>query len=111
MRNPEKAPLAAALLALSLLVVGPALALELGEAKSSGLVGELNSGYLGVVKPSGEVDKLVADINRKRKEQYQKIAKKNGISLQAVEARAGQKAVEKSAPGAYINTGSGWQKK
>jgi uncharacterized protein YdbL (DUF1318 family) len=111
MRNPAKSHKAAALLALALLVALPALGLDLSEAKSSGMVGELNTGYLGAVQSSGEADKLVASINKKRKEQYQKIAKKNGISLQAVEARAGQKAVEKTSPGAYINTGSGWQKK
>jgi len=89
----------------------PAFALELGDAKSRGLVGETNAGYLGAVKPSGEVDKLVASINQQRKAQYQKIAEKNGISLEAVEVRAGKKAIDKTAPGEYINTGGGWQKK
>lgn len=98
-------------LALSLLMALPAFALDLGEAKSSGLVGETNSGYLAAVKPSGEVDKLVASINSKRKAHYQQIAKKNGISLQAVEVRAGQKTVEKTPAGEYINTGGGWKKK
>jgi len=89
----------------------PALALDLGAAKAGGLVGETNNGYLGVVKPSAEADALVADINAKRKAHYQKIAKKNGISLQAVEARAGLKAIEKTPAGEYVNTGAGWQKK
>ena len=98
-------------LALSLLMALPAFALDLGEAKSAGLVGETSSGYLAMVKPSGEVDKLVASINSKRKAHYQQIAKKNSISLQAVEVRAGQKAMEKTPAGEYINSGGGWKKK
>jgi len=98
-------------LALSLLMALPAFALDLGGAKSAGLVGETSSGYLAAVKPSGDVDALVADINSKRKAHYQQIAKKNGISLQAVEVRAGQKAMDKTPAGEYVNSGGGWKKK
>jgi uncharacterized protein len=98
-------------LLLSLSMAMPAFALDLGEAKSGGLVGETSSGYLAAVKSSAEVDALVASINSKRKAQYQKIAQKNNISLQAVEVRAGQKAIEKTPAGQYVNTGGGWQKK
>ena len=96
-------------LSLSLLMALPAFALDLGEAKSSGLVGETNTGYIAAVKPSAEVDTLVADINSQRKVYYEKIANENGISLQAVEVRAGLKAIEKTPSGEYINTGTGWQ--
>ena len=98
-------------LALVFLLALPAHALDLGQAKADGLVGETSTGYLAAVKPSAEVDALVADINRQRKAQYQKIAEKNGISLQAVEAQAGLKVIEKTPAGEFIDTGSGWQKK
>ena len=98
-------------LVLTLCIVLPAQALELGQAKQDGLVGETNTGYIAAVKPSADVDALVAEINRQRKAQYQKIAEKNGISLQAVEARAGLKAIEKTPSGEFVNTGAGWQKK
>ena len=98
-------------LALSLLLALPAFALELGDAKSRGLVGETYSGYLAAVKPSGDVNSLVKNINNQRKAHYQKIAEKNGISLQAVEVRAGQKAIGKTPAGEFVNTGGGWQKK
>lgn len=98
-------------LALTLLLALPAWALDIGDAKSSGQVGETYSGYLAAVKPSGEVNKLVESINAQRKAHYQKIAKKNGISLEAVEVRAGKKAIEKTPRGEFINSGSGWQKK
>ena len=98
-------------LALTFTMALPAIALELDEAKSAGLVGETNMGYIAAVKPSPEVDALVMSINSQRKVYYQEIADKNDITLQAVEARAGLKAIEKTAPGDYINTGDGWLKK
>jgi len=100
-----------ATLVLSLLMAVPALALDLDEAKAQGLVGETATGYIAAVKPSADVDALVTSINSQRKAYYQEIATRNGISLQAVEVRAGQKAIEKTAAGGYINTGDGWRKK
>ncbi|NQX88622.1 MAG: YdbL family protein [Halioglobus sp.] len=88
-----------------------AVALDLEQAKRKGLVGETDSGYIAAIKPSADIDTLVANINSQRKAQYKKIADKNGISLQAVEARAGLKAIEKTPSGELVNTGAGWQKK
>jgi len=99
------------ILSLAVCVAAPVFALDLDQAKRDGLVGETNTGYIAAVKASAEVDALVADINKQRKVQYQKIAEKNGISLQAVEARAGLKAIEKTPAGEFVNTGAGWQKK
>lgn len=100
-----------ATLCITLLASAPAWALDLDEAKAKGLVGEVNSGYVGAVRESADVQSLVDDINQKRRDYYQKIAAKNGISLRAVEVRAGQKAIEKTAKGGLINTGEGWEKK
>lgn len=100
-----------AALSLALVMAVPAFALDLDTAKAAGLVGETNTGYIAAVQPSSEVNALVASINSQRKVHYQEIATQNGIALQAVEARAGQKAIEKTPAGGFINTGSGWQKK
>jgi uncharacterized protein YdbL (DUF1318 family) len=99
------------IIALCLVLVTPAFAVDLGSAKSSGLVGETSSGYIAAIKPSAEVDALVSSINSQRKAQYQQIASNNGISLSAVEVRAGQKAIGKTPAGHYVNTGNGWQQK
>ncbi len=100
------------LLAALLLLLAPyASALELGEAKDRGLVGETATGYVAAVKSSADVDALVTDINKRRKVQYQKIADENNISREAVEARAGQVAIEKTPAGQMVDPGSGWQKK
>lgn len=96
---------------LGVLLSTAAMAVDLDSAKSSGLVGEVSSGYIAAVKSSSEVDKLVESINMKRQAYYQRIADKNGISLRAVEVRAGQKAIEKTPAGALINVGEGWEKK
>jgi uncharacterized protein len=96
---------------LSLFMAVSALALDLGEAKDQGLVGETSTGYIAAVKPSDEVRQLVQSINEQRKVHYQRIATKNSISLEAVEVRAGQRAIGKTPAGQMIDTGSGWTRK
>lgn len=88
-------------------------AMDLQSAKSQGLVGEQLNGYLGVVSASAgsDVNALVADINDKRKQKYQSIAKENGTSLDTVELLAGKKAIEKTSNGNYIQSATGWKKK
>ncbi len=78
------------LLVLSLFAL-PASALDLAQAKTQGLVQETASGYLKVVKPTGAAKDLVKNINAGRKAEYQKIAKKRGTSLAAVEKLAGKR--------------------
>ncbi|MEZ5567879.1 MAG: YdbL family protein [Halioglobus sp.] len=98
-------------LLIALLGTTGAMALELDDAKTRGLVGETAGGYLASVVSSPEVEALIDSINSQRKAHYQEIANKNGISLEAVEVRAGKKAIEKTPAGEFISTGSGWQKK
>ncbi len=94
-----------------LLICQPAFALNLQEAKVSGLVGETATGYLAPVKASPEVQELVDTINAKRKAHYQKISSRNKTSLNAVEQLAGKKAIEKTPTGQFINVDGNWVKK
>lgn len=87
------------------------LALSLDEAKAKGLVGEKSSGYLGTVSGGGEVQSLVNEINTKRRQAYEEIAKKNGAHVSAVETLAGEKAIQNTKPGHYIEGPGGWTKK
>jgi len=82
--------MAPAFLMLTLFAL-PASALNLKQAKDQGLVKETTSGYIVAVKPSAEVNRLVGQINAGRKAEYQRIAKKNGTPLSAVEQQAGKK--------------------
>ncbi|MCZ2722998.1 YdbL family protein [Marinomonas sp. 15G1-11] len=88
-----------------------AWALSLDEAKNQGLVGERNSGYLGLVVDNAEAKKVVNEINAKRKAQYLKLAEKNGLTLPQVEALAATKAFQKTQNGHYIESNGQWIKK
>lgn len=108
--------LATLLLALSLSL--PALALGLDEAKASldsakarGQLGEMPNGYLGVVETGGQAAEVARLINQARRAEYQRLAKENGIQLSDVEAIAGQKALEKTPRGQYIQLNGKWIRK
>ena len=89
-----------------------AWALDLHEAKQQGLIGEQLNGLVGVVRGSGEVNAIANDINRKRLENYQEIARRTGTSLTVVQSRAGQLNIERTAGGHYIQLADGsWRRK
>jgi uncharacterized protein YdbL (DUF1318 family) len=95
-----------------LLIMQPAFALDLQQAKDQGLVGETTTGYLEAVSsPSPDVKALIQSINAQRKAKFQEIAISNKTSLETVEKLAGKKAIEKSDAGAYIKIDGSWQKK
>ena len=104
--------LTSGLFTLTVAIVSPAYAVSLEEAKSKGLVGEKPNGYLGTVSPAGpDVHALTTEVNQKRREAYQDIARRNGTQLEAVEALAGQKAIQNTKPGHYVEGPGGWTKK
>lgn len=99
------------LTAFALLFSSIALALNLGEAKQQGLVGEQTNGYLGAVVQRDDVQSLIADINSQRKIKYAEVAAKNNISLQDVEKLAAKKAFERTEKGHYVLVDGEWIKK
>lgn len=101
------------LAALLILLTGTAWAADLQGAKAQGLIGEQSDGYLGLVSASAPADvkALVSDINSKRRQTYQDIAQRNNTSLDAVEALAGKKAIEKTPPGQYVKPAGSWLRK
>jgi len=97
---------------LCLAAVAPAFAMSVEEAKTKGLVGEKANGYLGVVNPgSQEAQSLTNEVNKKRRQAYEDIATRNGTQLDAVEALAGEKAIQNTKPGHYVEGPGGWTKK
>ena len=91
-----------------------AYAQSLDSAKAAGLVGERADGYVGIVDPAapGGIVAMVQNINGKRRDKYQSVAAKNGTSLQAVEAIAGDKLVRRAKPGEYVMDSTGrWHRK
>ncbi len=98
--------------ALLLLTVA-AFAADLDQAKRDGIVGERADGYLGIVVQPAPADivALVAEINAKRKAEYQRIANANNITLEQVEALAGRKTIEKTRTGDWILVDDTWRRK
>jgi uncharacterized protein YdbL (DUF1318 family) len=97
---------------LWLTAFGAALGLSLEEAKTRGLVGEKANGYLGVVNPgSPDAEALTKEVNEKRRQAYQDIASRNKTQLAAVEALAGEKAIQNSKPGHFVQGPAGWTRK
>ena len=93
-------------------VVSSTFALSLDEAKAKGLVGEKATGYLGVVPPvDAEAQALIEDVNQKRRQAYEDIAKRNRTDVRAVETLAGEKAIQNTKPGNFVEAPGGWIKK
>ena len=91
-----------------------AWAVDIRSAKTEGLVGEANSGFLAAVQTSAsaEVRALIADVNEKRKAQFMSTADKTGTTVAQVAHRFYELAVQKTAPGNYYQDAGGrWKKK
>lgn len=100
-------------LMLSLLLSAQALALDIGTLKDQGIVGEMSTGYVGIVvsNPSPQIRSFVQDINDKRRSIYAQEARKANITLAEVEAIAAKRNLEKTQRGHYINLNGAWRKK
>lgn len=103
---------------MALVLAAPVAALSLDEAKSrldsaksEGLVGEMPSGYLGVVTSSGDAAAIADAINQARRDEYARIAEKHNIPVSQVEVVAGKKALEKTPSGQYIQVDGRWVRK
>ncbi len=98
---------------LLLFVFQAAWAIDIHTAKEQGLVGEANTGYLAAIgTPSAEVKALVAEVNEKRKAEFKRTAEKTGATLQQVQVRFYELAVQRTAPGHYYQDASGnWKQK
>ena len=97
-----------------LMLLQNAWAIDIRDAKAEGLVGESNTGYIAAIKSpaSAEVRALLADVNAKRKAQFEATARKTGAKTDQVAYRFYELAVQKTAPGGYYQDSSGrWKKK
>ena len=97
-----------------LMVVQSAWAIDLRDAKAQGLVGEANTGYLAAVATpaSAEVRALIAEVNAKRREEFERTAEKTGATAEQVAYRFYELAVEKTEAGNYYqDAGGAWKKK
>lgn len=97
-----------------MMILQNAWAIDIRTAKSQGLVGEARNGLIAAVQTpaSAEVRALIADVNGKRKAQFNRTAQKTGTTVAQVANRFYELAVEKTAVGHYYQDSDGrWRKK
>jgi len=103
------------IVALGMVPGGQAFAQSpLEQVKAAGYVGEQPNGYLGLVSSSApeSAKALAREINLKRRDRYQAIARQNGSSLSAVEMVVGAKLIKRAKPGQYVKGPDGrWTKR
>lgn len=98
--------------ALVALLSAQAFAMELSTARANGYVGEKTDGYVDVVKAQSGVAEMVADINAKRRAEYQRISRENGQPLSVVGKLAAEQIINGLPSGAlYQSTDGSWRKK
>lgn len=113
MNNLIRLPLAA--LALFGAVAMPGFAQQrdpdYANARAAGEVGEQPDGYLGIVgAATDKLQRLVDDINIKRRAIYADKAKENNATLEAYALTAGCQAIARTAPGEKYRAPDGsWQ--
>jgi uncharacterized protein YdbL (DUF1318 family) len=54
---------------------------------------------------------LTNEVNEKRRQAYQDIATRNRTELEAVETLAGEKAIQNTKPGHFVQGPAGWTRK
>lgn len=98
--------------ALTLVTAFPAYALDLQDARAAGKVGETTKGYVAALKPSAEVDALVAEVNAKRKQEYAKISAANGQTVDVVAKVAAEQIINNLDDGSLYQAADGsWKKR
>jgi uncharacterized protein len=100
------------LVALIAAATSSAFALDLDTARNTGLVGEVDNGYIDIPPGAGtEARPLVGTVNQERRAAYADIAAKNGISIDV----AGRRTFEKRFPGfpagTWVQIQGKWSKK
>ena len=91
-----------------------AWAQDLASAKRDGFLGERIDGLLGVVKADtpGDIRALADDINRRRRQEYARIAEREGVAVEAVAQLAGEKLIERAGGGEWVLGADGnWRQK
>lgn len=91
-----------------------AMAQDLATAKRRGLLGERIDGFLGVVDADApvEVRAMAEDINARRRQEYARIAEREGIEVDAVAQLAGEKLIARAGAGEWVVGADGqWRQK
>lgn len=109
------AALFAAMFAAATLMTAWAADPVIEQAKAQGIIGELSTGYLGIVdasKATPDLKRRVDEVNAGRLQGYTEIAQKTGQTVQIVGQLAAEKQFERAEPGELVKPdGESWTKK
>ncbi len=107
-----KRMLVTALFTAVVFLAGTAFAMDLAQGRASGAVGEKLDGYIAAITPSADANALVADVNARRKVEYEKISKENGQPVSVV-AKVASESIIKNLPAGSLYQGAdgSWKKK
>lgn len=101
-----------ALLVAGLFIASQAFAMDLTQARSSGVVGEKLDGYVAVVKPSADAQALVSDVNARRRAEYGRISGENKQPIDIVARLAAEQIIQNLPAGSLYQAPNGaWVKK
>jgi uncharacterized protein YdbL (DUF1318 family) len=107
-----KSTFTTALFVAILVFASHAFAMDLAQARSSGLVGEKLDGYAAVVGSNSAAQSVVTDVNTRRRAEYEKISKQNGQPVSVVAKLAAEQIINGLPAGAlYQGTDGSWKKK
>ncbi|WP_194755857.1 YdbL family protein [Aliidiomarina indica] len=81
------------------------------EYKDRGYIGETRTGYVGVVRAQEHAEEVARLINEVRREEYIRLAKENNVPVAEIEALAGQRAIQRTQTGHYIEVDGEWVRK
>lgn len=95
-----------------MLLAAPAYALDLHEARVSGVVGERLDGYIAARKDTPEIQALVSEVNAKREQEYNRISKENNQSVAVVAKLAAEQIINGLEPGFFFQEPDGsWKRR
>ncbi len=98
--------------AFLVIAAAPAFALDLNQARSKGLLGEKQDGYVGVVVASREAQELANDVNARRRDEYNRISQQNSQPASVVAKLAAEQIINNLPAGAlYQGANGSWVKK
>jgi uncharacterized protein len=88
----------------------------LEQAKASGVVGEMYTGYLGIADPgraSSDLRRRVDEVNARRLAVYTELAQREGQSVETIAALTAEKQIGKADSGEAVKTGpdDAWMRK
>ncbi|RUO36291.1 DUF1318 domain-containing protein [Aliidiomarina sanyensis] len=81
------------------------------EYKERGLLGETQTGYVGVVRDEEHAVEVARLVNEVRREEFVRLAAEHNVSVMEIEAMAGQRSIHNTRSGHFIQIDGEWVRK